>query len=475
MKLLLSLTFLIYVSSFPVFGQVGLDNTSPDPSSVLDLSSTEGGLLVPRMTTQQREAIMSPANSLLVFDTSENRYFYYDQNRWNPVSPWSASASGSDIYYEAGNVGIGTASPQYTLDVNGSVNVTALHINGTPLPAEIFPLSNGALAKTATGDWNDYTETGLYAGNGLSNQQPFITGTHGWKYVMVIKHSESNIIQYSTDLNNRASYTRVKVGGTWEGWKRVNGIYYGTSSGDASEAILDGIYNGRPFSANHPPNAGHGRMFVFGENAAGLGQLFLDDYGKAYFRAQSWSDIWSDWKRVATMSTSDESMIMKKIRYNSFIEMLTVSGSAQRVATGGLFTGSSYSNIGLVPQYGIYSQDLIVTGKTLIENSDIRLKDNIEPIENALAKVLRIEGVTYTRKDLPTNERRHMGVVADDLLQIVPELVYVPENDEEMKSVSYSNMVALLVEAIKEQQTQAEELKQQIEKLKQEIEYLKGE
>ncbi len=74
-----------------------------------------------------------------------------------------------------------------------------------------------------------------------------------------------------------------------------------------------------------------------------------------------------------------------------------------------------------------------------------------------------IEGVTYTRKDLTDNGKRHIGIIADDLAKIVPELVHVSEDDDEMKSVSYSNMVALLVEAIKEQQMQIEGLKQQIE------------
>jgi len=95
--------------------QVGVDNTDPHPSSVLDLNSTDKGLLIPRMTTIQREAIVSPANSLLVYDTSLGRYFYYRNGQWTQLdSPWNRSSS-SAIYYNSGNVGIGNASPNAPL------------------------------------------------------------------------------------------------------------------------------------------------------------------------------------------------------------------------------------------------------------------------------------------------------------------------------------------------------------------------
>jgi len=51
---------------------------SPDPSSILDVRSTDKGMLIPRLTSAERLAIASPANGLLVFDTSENSFFYYD-------------------------------------------------------------------------------------------------------------------------------------------------------------------------------------------------------------------------------------------------------------------------------------------------------------------------------------------------------------------------------------------------------------
>jgi len=66
-------------------------------------------LLIPRMTSAQREAIVSPANSLLVFDTTLNGYFFYHNGQWKSLGMWSSV--GSDIHYSSGNVGIGTVPP----------------------------------------------------------------------------------------------------------------------------------------------------------------------------------------------------------------------------------------------------------------------------------------------------------------------------------------------------------------------------
>jgi hypothetical protein len=61
-----------------VFSQIGIGTTTPQASSILDVTSTTQGLLTPRMTTAQRTAISSPANGLMVYDTTLNSFEYYD-------------------------------------------------------------------------------------------------------------------------------------------------------------------------------------------------------------------------------------------------------------------------------------------------------------------------------------------------------------------------------------------------------------
>jgi hypothetical protein len=86
--------------------------------------------------------------------------------------------------------------------------------------------------------------------------------------------------------------------------------------------------------------------------------------------------------------------------------------------------------------------------------SDLRLKKDIEVIPNALDKVSAIKGVTYTNID---GEERRTGVIAQDIIEVLPEAVQEDENG--MLSVAYGNIVGLLIEAIKELKEEVEELK----------------
>ena len=83
--------------------------------------------------------------------------------------------------------------------------------------------------------------------------------------------------------------------------------------------------------------------------------------------------------------------------------------------------------------------------------SDARLKTDIAPITEALAKVRALNGVTFARRaDLvsATAPRRHAGLIAQEVEAVLPEVVQI--DDAGMRSLAYGNLVALLVEAIKE-------------------------
>jgi hypothetical protein len=107
--------------------------------------------------------------------------------------------------------------------------------------------------------------------------------------------------------------------------------------------------------------------------------------------------------------------------------------------------------------------NLTVSG-TVTANSDIRLKDNVEIIENALEKVSQIRGVTFTRNDQDDKEKRHAGVIAQEVEKVLPEIVHEDENG--IKSVAYGNMVSLLIEAIKEQNQTINKLQEDLTQLK---------
>jgi hypothetical protein len=91
----------------------------------------------------------------------------------------------------------------------------------------------------------------------------------------------------------------------------------------------------------------------------------------------------------------------------------------------------------------------IMASGTITQASDIRLKTNIQTIDNALDKVQRLRGV-YFNSSTPSSQR-HLGFIAQEVESIVPEAVIAPDdNPSSLKSVAYGNLVALLCEAIKD-------------------------
>ncbi|MDB4830780.1 tail fiber domain-containing protein [Paracoccaceae bacterium] len=104
----------------------------------------------------------------------------------------------------------------------------------------------------------------------------------------------------------------------------------------------------------------------------------------------------------------------------------------------------------------------ITANGTFNNTSDERLKKNVKPIQNALADICQLEGVTFDWKD--TGEHGQ-GFIAQQVEPIIPEIVKTDEDDG-MKSVNYVGLIGHLVEAIKTQQTQIDDLKAEIQSMK---------
>ena len=81
--------------------------------------------------------------------------------------------------------------------------------------------------------------------------------------------------------------------------------------------------------------------------------------------------------------------------------------------------------------------------------SSRRWKTNIQPLQNALAMVEQLRGVSYDLKDSGKHE---IGVIAEEVGEVVPEVVSYEENGKDARGVDYSRLTALLIEATKEQQ-----------------------
>lgn len=131
---------------------VGIGTTVPDASAALDVVSTDKGILIPRMTQAQRNAIAAPATGLLIYQTDGAAGFYH----WNGAA-WSQigaggggggwAANGNDISNtNTGNVGIGINAPAEKLDVAGKVQSTGQRfVDNAGLFAGLISPLNGNL------------------------------------------------------------------------------------------------------------------------------------------------------------------------------------------------------------------------------------------------------------------------------------------------------------------------------------------
>jgi hypothetical protein len=149
---LIIMIFLVIFGRQESFSQgVGISEAaiSPDASSILELRSTLRGMLAPRMTTVQRDAILSPATGLLIYNTSTNSFNYYNGSGW--------------IAILNGNTGV--------TSINGTLN--RISIGGTPtVPTIDIALtyigqsSINTLGTITTGTWNGTTVGIAYGGTG---------------------------------------------------------------------------------------------------------------------------------------------------------------------------------------------------------------------------------------------------------------------------------------------------------------------
>jgi len=153
----------------------------------------------------------------------------------------------------------------------------------------------------------------------------------------------------------------------------------------------------------------------------------------------------SDGERGIRLRSADQS--------NNFILDMRNDGRMQIGANSGTMELSSV--------YGVYSRDLSGTMRPMYASafnvtSSRRFKTNVKTLDNALQKVEKLRGVVYDEK---SSGNKSIGLIAEEVGEVIPEVVTYEDNGKDAKSLDYSRLVAVLIEAIKEQQKQIDELK----------------
>jgi len=281
------ISVLMIFISFGTFAQIGIGTTSPDASAVLDMTSTSQGVLIPRMTTTQREAIATPVIGLQVYDTDTMSVWSYNGAAWsNGTGGPGKFIDGAtpDIAYYAGKVGIArnTFSDAHMLWVEGVKST-----DGTNTPIKVNA---------------DYTGTGTsIATYGLAaSSRNLGTGTIGFA---IASRSTTDNGNAGTMNNGIGSWPEVINTGTIStavgSWPQIDNtgtvnyaaglISFVGNSGTMTTAVGQnaGIFNASGQSMNQAYSS-----YVYVQNDGILNEVFgsyIDFYGTGTVNTNSYA------------------------------------------------------------------------------------------------------------------------------------------------------------------------------------------
>lgn len=258
---------------------------------------------------------------------------------------------------------------------------------------------------------------------------------------------------------------------TIDGWVFANS---GSNSGKAANSLnSNAIVYYTSDVDNFSGNATDGAIYAQYYSSSWQHQI-AGDYrsGNIALRGKN-NNSWQRWKKVPTIYTSDSAPTTAlvnddfwfdsdegklKIRYaGTWVDTFTLGTSNFVQKSGDTMTGS------LNVQGNIVATGDVTAYGTV---SDIRQKENIVKLDNAMEKVGQLNGYTFNYKG---HKERLTGVIAQEVEKVLPEAVYETQSvdlNETIMAVRHGNMVGLLIEAMKEQQEQINMLKAEIEKLK---------
>ncbi|WP_232729127.1 hypothetical protein [Ulvibacter sp. MAR_2010_11] len=308
------LSVILFMSPI-AYAQVGIGTTSPDPTSILDASSTTKGLLAPRMTTAQRTAITTPANSLLVYDTDLSAFYYYN----TPTTSW-VKISGeldkrdnfvlvkSEADFPTPSGGVITLDENTYYEINGvislsnSINLNDAYLAGIDAGEDILLSSGTLFVGTSGGSIRNVTIAGggtafnITGGSSLLLQNTIINGMASVGTISNLGLYFSNIVQY---VNNTSGITYSNIGNLLlsnQGWFSSNSGTYEKLTGNFSlvEKVsgfssVNGSNIGFDVSAN--PTVASG--VLFGTPFSGTSTQFINRYTSGSYPGYNFTNSWT--------------------------------------------------------------------------------------------------------------------------------------------------------------------------------------
>jgi len=392
--------------SMPV-GNVGIGTTTP--SEKLDVN---GQIRIRGGSPATGRVLTSNAAGVGTWQTPAA------DSDWNVV--------GSNMYsIPSGKVGIGTNSPQDFLDVNGRVR--ARHRDGTYA---------GFIVADQTGAFK-----GGFVLNGTIGPSIYALGQG---YVVNVRNDNGNVGVGTTSPGDKLDVN---------GDIRVRGADIKDSGGTSRIALID---NGALYLKE---DGGATRMTVATDGDIGIAtttpDAVLDVYGTRLISATSDGvvNIGSSGGTHVTLDNNELHARSGSGTANLYLNDFGGNVLIATASTGRLGVGTYTPGYRLeLPNYA--SVNGRGRANAWVTYSSARWKKNIEPIEDPLDKVQSLRGVRFDWKE---DGKADIGLVAEEVGQILPELVDYEDNGVDAKALDYGRLVALLIEAVKEQQSQITE------------------
>jgi hypothetical protein len=379
----------------------------------------------------------------------------------------------------SGNVGIGTSSPTQKLTVNGNIAVNA----GFLIPYNGVTPTGYIGYGTALGTANDISirsDTGdiLFGFSGSEKMRLNTSGNLGlgvtpsaWSAIKSIQVGTGASFSGGSGYNDAFIASNAYYDGTNWRYLNSNTAHYASIGGTASARWYtaasgtegNAITFTQAMTLDASGNLGVGvtsptaKLHLY-ESAAAAARIRVLANGGQHASLQLAGNGTSFGTTSFDVFQDGGSDAYIANRANASLQFWTNNTERMRIDSAG--------NVGIgvaSPTVKLDVAGSILASGNVTAYSDIRVKDNVESITDAIGKLSQIRGVTYTRTDLDDKERKYAGVIAQEIEQVLPEAVF---DNGKVKAVDYNATIALLIEAVKEQQCQINELKLTIEQLK---------